>query len=98
MRLLSNPNKYGYWLLFTSTEYLKICTVGTNLACKMQFLYLFYLFYSEFLDSDIFLQWYNCFIYIKKYIKTNEVVENTYQKLWAVVGPDYLSLDLSSIG
>ena len=37
MRLLSNPNKYGYQLLFPSTEHLKICMVGAFSACKICF-------------------------------------------------------------
>ena len=34
-RLLSNPNKYGYCLFLSSTEYSKVCTVGTFLAYKI---------------------------------------------------------------
>ena len=37
IRLLSNPNKYEYSLLFPSTECLKICVVGALLACEMGF-------------------------------------------------------------
>ena len=37
MRLLLNPKKYGYWLLFVSTKPLKICMVGAFSACKICF-------------------------------------------------------------
>ena len=37
MRLLSNPNKYGYCLLLPSTEYSKVCMVGAFSAYKIHF-------------------------------------------------------------
>ena len=37
MRLLSNPNKYGYCPLLPSTEYLKVCMVGVFPAYKIHF-------------------------------------------------------------
>ena len=37
MRLVLNPNKYGYCLSLLSTEYPKVCMVGAFLACKIHF-------------------------------------------------------------
>ena len=37
MRLLSNPYKYGYCLLLSSTEYSKVCMVGAFLAHEIHF-------------------------------------------------------------
>ena len=37
MRLLPNPNKYGYCLLLPSTKYSKVCMVGAFLAYKIHF-------------------------------------------------------------
>ena len=96
MRLLSNPNKYGYLLLFPSTESLKICMVGAFSVCKIHFaptlptLQQIFGFYCIFIRNKIciYLQ-----ISVKKILKVGRYL----QKFVDSNEPTYLSLDLSSI-
>ena len=87
MRLLSNPNKYAYWLLFPSTEYLKICVVGTYLVCQMHFCTCF-----TYFTANLSIPTYFCSDIIVSYTKNYKNKWGSWKYLPKVMNSDWTRL------